>query len=110
MGELLLEETVSLQDCFNRHIASRLGAVIEVLERVNYDGNKTVSLLGMKMTTAMTIETFRVETRNPTRWKDTTIDAPTEESYEPASTSGPTITSDSPTIGTSPANPQSYPP
>lgn len=82
MGDLLHEETVSLQDCFNCPIASRPVAVIEVLERVSYDGNKTMSLLGMTMTTAMTIETFRVETCNPSQWEDTTIDALTVEPYE----------------------------
>jgi serine palmitoyltransferase len=35
-----------IQDCFNRPIASRPGAVISVLERVSFDGNKTMSLLG----------------------------------------------------------------
>lgn len=35
-----------IQDCFNRPIASRPGASIRVLERVSFDGNKTMSLLG----------------------------------------------------------------
>jgi len=35
-----------IQDCFNRPIASRPGATIEVLERVSADGNKTMSVLG----------------------------------------------------------------
>ena len=35
-----------IQDCFNRPIASRPGAIISVLERVSFDGNKTMSLLG----------------------------------------------------------------
>jgi len=35
-----------IQDCFNRPIASRPSAVIDVLERVSYDGNKTMCVLG----------------------------------------------------------------
>mmetsp|Transcript_15921 Transcript_15921/g.44043 ORF Transcript_15921/g.44043 Transcript_15921/m.44043 type:complete len:668 (+) Transcript_15921:142-2145(+) len=35
-----------IQDCFNRPIASNPGATIHVLERVSYDGNKTMQLLG----------------------------------------------------------------
>jgi len=35
-----------IQDCFNRPIASRPSAVISVLERVSFDGNKTMSVLG----------------------------------------------------------------
>eukprot|EP00804_Cyclotella_cryptica_P023433 CCRYP_020853-RB/>CCRYP_020853-RB protein AED:0.23 eAED:0.24 QI:0/0/0/1/0/0/3/0/475 len=35
-----------IQDCFNRPIASRPAAVIDVLERISFDGNKTMSLLG----------------------------------------------------------------
>ena len=35
-----------IQDCFNRPIASRPSAVISVLERVSFDGNKTMSILG----------------------------------------------------------------
>ena len=35
-----------IQDCFNRPIASRPGANIRVLERVSFDGNKTMSVLG----------------------------------------------------------------
>eukprot|EP00567_Pseudictyota_dubia_P003562 CAMPEP_0197439470 /NCGR_PEP_ID=MMETSP1175-20131217/6198_1 /TAXON_ID=1003142 /ORGANISM="Triceratium dubium, Strain CCMP147" /LENGTH=796 /DNA_ID=CAMNT_0042969391 /DNA_START=223 /DNA_END=2611 /DNA_ORIENTATION=- len=35
-----------IQDCFNRPISSRPGAVIDVLERVSEDGNKTMSVLG----------------------------------------------------------------
>mmetsp|Transcript_36731 Transcript_36731/g.68087 ORF Transcript_36731/g.68087 Transcript_36731/m.68087 type:complete len:696 (-) Transcript_36731:391-2478(-) len=35
-----------IQDCFNRPIASRPAAVISVLERVSFDGNKTMSVLG----------------------------------------------------------------
>ena len=35
-----------IQDCFNRPIASRPGAVIHVLERVSSDGNKTMTVLG----------------------------------------------------------------
>ncbi|EED95276.1 predicted protein [Thalassiosira pseudonana CCMP1335] len=32
-----------IQDCFNRPIASRPSAIISVLERVSFDGNKTMS-------------------------------------------------------------------
>ena len=35
-----------IQDCFNRPIASRPGANVRVLERVSFDGNKTMSVLG----------------------------------------------------------------
>ena len=35
-----------IQDCFNRPIASRPCAIISVLERVSFDGNKTMSILG----------------------------------------------------------------
>lgn len=35
-----------IQDCFNRPIASRPSAIISVLERVSFDGNKTMSVLG----------------------------------------------------------------
>ena len=35
-----------IQDCFNRPIASRPSAIISVLERVSFDGNKTMSILG----------------------------------------------------------------
>jgi serine palmitoyltransferase len=35
-----------IQDCFNRPIASNPGAHIHVLERVSYDRNKTMELLG----------------------------------------------------------------
>jgi len=35
-----------IQDCFNRPIASRPGAAIRVLERVSWDGNKTMEVLG----------------------------------------------------------------
>ena len=35
-----------IQDCFNRPIASRPLAIISVLERVSFDGNKTMSVLG----------------------------------------------------------------
>lgn len=35
-----------IQDCFNRPIASNPGAIIDVLERVSSDGNKTMSVLG----------------------------------------------------------------
>mmetsp|Transcript_7413 Transcript_7413/g.16200 ORF Transcript_7413/g.16200 Transcript_7413/m.16200 type:complete len:771 (+) Transcript_7413:321-2633(+) len=35
-----------IQDCFNRPIASRPGATIRVLERVSWDGNKTMKVLG----------------------------------------------------------------
>lgn len=35
-----------IQDCFNRPIASRPCAIISVLERVSFDGNKTMSVLG----------------------------------------------------------------
>ena len=35
-----------IQDCFNRPIASKPGATIQVLERVSRDGNKTMELLG----------------------------------------------------------------
>mmetsp|Transcript_33550 Transcript_33550/g.71534 ORF Transcript_33550/g.71534 Transcript_33550/m.71534 type:complete len:687 (-) Transcript_33550:29-2089(-) len=35
-----------IQDCFNRPIASRPSAIISVLERVSWDGNKTMSVLG----------------------------------------------------------------
>jgi len=35
-----------IQDCFNRPIASRPGATISMLERVSFDGNKTMSVLG----------------------------------------------------------------
>ena len=35
-----------IQDCFNRPIASRPSACISVLERVSFDGNKTMSVLG----------------------------------------------------------------
>ena len=35
-----------IQDCFNRPIASRPSATISVLERVSFDGNKTMSVLG----------------------------------------------------------------
>uniref|UniRef100_A0A7S4K9G5 serine C-palmitoyltransferase n=1 Tax=Odontella aurita TaxID=265563 RepID=A0A7S4K9G5_9STRA len=35
-----------IQDCFNRPISSRPGAVIDVLERVSADGNKTMQVLG----------------------------------------------------------------
>lgn len=35
-----------IQDCFNRPIASRPSANISVLERVSFDGNKTMSVLG----------------------------------------------------------------
>ncbi|KAL7450515.1 hypothetical protein ACHAWC_002426 [Mediolabrus comicus] len=34
-----------IQDCFNRPIASRPSAIISVLERVSFDGNKTMSIL-----------------------------------------------------------------
>lgn len=34
-----------IQDCFNRPIASRPSAIMSVLERVSYDGNKTLSVL-----------------------------------------------------------------
>jgi len=37
-----------IQDCFNRPIASNPGAVIDVLERVSVDGNKTMTILGEK--------------------------------------------------------------
>jgi len=37
-----------IQDCFNRPIASNPGAVIDVLERVSNDGNKTMEILGEK--------------------------------------------------------------
>eukprot|EP00934_Nitzschia_sp_Nitz4_P004172 Nitzschia sp. Nitz4//scaffold22_size323478//144307//146184//NITZ4_000534-RA/size323478-processed-gene-0.462-mRNA-1//-1//CDS//3329543016//4162//frame0 len=35
-----------IQDCFNRPIASNPGATIQVLERVSYDGCKSMDLLG----------------------------------------------------------------
>ena len=35
-----------IQDCFNRPIASRPSAIISVLERVSFDGNKTMSVMG----------------------------------------------------------------
>ncbi|KAL7487232.1 hypothetical protein ACHAW6_012829 [Cyclotella cf. meneghiniana] len=35
-----------IQDCFNRPIASRPAAIIDVLERISLDGNKTMSILG----------------------------------------------------------------
>lgn len=35
-----------IQDCFNRPISSRPGARIDVLERVSWDGNKTMEVLG----------------------------------------------------------------
>lgn len=35
-----------IQDCFNRPIASRPSAIISVLERVSFDGNKTMTVLG----------------------------------------------------------------
>lgn len=35
-----------IQDCFNRPIASGPGAVIQMLERVSGDGNKTMQVLG----------------------------------------------------------------
>ncbi|KAL7551502.1 hypothetical protein ACHAWF_014696, partial [Thalassiosira exigua] len=35
-----------IQDCFNRPLASRPGARVAVIERVSYDGNKTMSVLG----------------------------------------------------------------
>lgn len=35
-----------IQDCFNRPIASSPGAKIHVLERISFDGNKTMQVLG----------------------------------------------------------------
>ena len=35
-----------IQDCFNRPIASNPGAKIHVLERISFDGNKTMQVLG----------------------------------------------------------------
>lgn len=35
-----------IQDCFNRPIASNPGATIHVLERISFDGNKTMQVLG----------------------------------------------------------------
>lgn len=35
-----------IQDCFNRPLASSPGAHISVLERISYDGNKSMSILG----------------------------------------------------------------
>jgi len=35
-----------IQDCFNRPVASSPGAKINVLERVSFDGNKTMQVLG----------------------------------------------------------------
>ncbi len=35
-----------IQDCFNRPIASNPGAKIDVLERISFDGNKTMQVLG----------------------------------------------------------------
>jgi len=35
-----------IQDCFNRPISSNPGANIQVLERISFDGNKTMELLG----------------------------------------------------------------
>lgn len=35
-----------IQDCFNRPISSNPGAKIDVLERISYDGNKTMQVLG----------------------------------------------------------------
>jgi serine palmitoyltransferase len=35
-----------IQDCFNRPVASNPGAKIDVLERISFDGNKTMQVLG----------------------------------------------------------------
>ncbi len=35
-----------IQDCFNRPVASNPGANIDVLERISFDGNKTMEVLG----------------------------------------------------------------
>ena len=35
-----------IQDCFNRPVASNPGANINVLERISFDGNKTMQVLG----------------------------------------------------------------
>lgn len=35
-----------IQDCFNRPVASNPGANIHVLERISFDGNKTMQVLG----------------------------------------------------------------
>ena len=35
-----------IQDCFNRPLASSPGANVNVLERISYDGNKTMQVLG----------------------------------------------------------------
>ena len=35
-----------IQDCFNRPIASNPGSKIDVLERISFDGNKTMQVLG----------------------------------------------------------------
>ena len=35
-----------IQDCFNRPLASNPGAKVQMLERISYDGNKTMLVLG----------------------------------------------------------------